>query len=259
MFNRSRDFDIRGGAFNNVGGNQHNNNVRGVQNNNNGSGSMNNNNGPGKQYVGGDGQQNIGGRSHQYIRGGSGSQNIGGTGSQHNVGDRGRQYNGCHPQEWDDHSQEDSHSSLDGAPPAHQAVPVVEAPAARQADRLVDAVRVDDPAVAVALKRALELYFSQPADGRPKLNLKFFSSLDEDLSDEQVMEVKKRFGAIEVGDPVIATALKVALSRYFTKPAGSRPKLNFRFFSTLHDDDDYDLTDEQVIEVQKRFRDVFPL
>ncbi|ESK86191.1 hypothetical protein Moror_16680 [Moniliophthora roreri MCA 2997] len=110
-------------------------------------------------------------------------------------------------------------------------------------------------AVTNTLKKALECYFSQPANSRPKLNIRFFASLSDNLTDEQVEEVQQHFASINMGDPVVANALKKALEHYFSKPANSRPKLNLRFFATLDDN----LTDEQVEEVQKRFQNVFPL
>ncbi|KAI3615129.1 hypothetical protein WG66_016765 [Moniliophthora roreri] len=210
---------------NNTTGTAHsyNNSGSGPQNINSGSGRQHNNTGSGHQYIGGDhGQQNIGGSGHQNFNSG--------------VGDLGHQNNSISAQ-----TQADSQSPLGE-----------ETPAALKAEHIVDAVGVDDPAVAVALKKAFESYFS--GNIRPKLNLRFFSSLGDDLSDEQVVQVQKRFTHIQTDDQVVEKALKDAFERYSLAPPNNRPKLDYRFFAV-----DDEISDGQVKEVQSRFKAMFPL
>uniref|UniRef100_A0A0W0EYB3 NACHT-NTPase sigma domain-containing protein n=1 Tax=Moniliophthora roreri TaxID=221103 RepID=A0A0W0EYB3_MONRR len=192
---------------------------------------------------------NTTGTAHSYNNSGSGPQNINsGSGRQHNNTGSGHQYIGAAVD-----AKTLANNSISAQTQADSQSPLgEETPAALKAEHIVDAVGVDDPAVAVALKKAFESYFS--GNIRPKLNLRFFSSLGDDLSDEQVVQVQKRFTHIQTDDQVVEKALKDAFERYSLAPPNNRPKLDYRFFAV-----DDEISDGQVKEVQSRFKAMFPL
>uniref|UniRef100_A0A0W0FV63 Uncharacterized protein n=1 Tax=Moniliophthora roreri TaxID=221103 RepID=A0A0W0FV63_MONRR len=88
--------------------------------------------------------------------------------------------------ELDDNSQRDSDSAREEYT-VHRLAMVT---------RVVEAAGENDSVIADALKVALERYFSQPPDNRPKPNIAFFCTLDPSLNDEQVLEVQQRFRSL---------------------------------------------------------------